>query len=122
MFRISVRFLLTLMLPVYCLAQTDKGPVVRFAFNNNNELDEVSKRKAKLVGVKFAEDRFGNENNAVYLFGNEFSYVNLGNYPALKPTVGSISLWVKIELEVYAGKGTKTNPIILTKCNDRDDF
>lgn len=97
-------------------------PAARFSFNDGNELDEISGKRARLSGVKFTEDRFGNSNHAVYLFGNEFSYINLGNYSALKPVAGSISLWIKIELEVHAGSGTVTNPILLTKCTDKDDF
>src|ERR1043165_4004464 len=86
-------------------AQEQRGPVAKYTFNEGRDFDEVSKKKAKLVGVKFAEDRFGNEGSAVYVFGNEFSYVNLGPDPVLKPRVGSISLWVNIELAVFAGKG-----------------
>lgn len=93
-----------------------------FSFNDAKDYDEVSKTKAKLVGVKFTEDRFNNEYSAVYLFGHGNSYINLGNYPALKPKKGSISLWVKVEGEVYAGKGTQVNPIIITKCNNLPDF
>jgi hypothetical protein len=106
----------------YLLAQEKKSPVAKFSFNNGKDYDEVSRQKAKLVEVNFVEDRFGNAKSAVYFRGNENSYVNLGKAPALKPRNGSISLWVKIELEVYAGCGGTVNPIIITKCADREDF
>jgi hypothetical protein len=96
--------------------------VARFSFNNSSRLDEITGKTARLVGTRFTRDRFGNANNAVYLFGNEDSYVNLGDYPALKPQVGSISLWVKIELEVFAGKGIYINPVLITKNSNYDDF
>jgi hypothetical protein len=102
--------------------QNKLQPSARFSFNNRSNFDDVNKQNAQLYGVSFTEDRFGNPNHAVYLFGNEFSSISLGNYPALKPKTGSISLWVKIERETYAGKGYKANPIILTKGNQNDDF
>lgn len=103
-------------------AQEKKGPVAEFLFNEGKEIDEVAGIKAKLVGTKFTEDRFGNSNNAVYVFGNEYSYINLGTNPVMKPRAGTISIWVKMELEVYAGNGGRINPIIITKCADRADF
>jgi hypothetical protein len=106
----------------YFFTQTAKNPVAKFTFDQKNSIDEISKRSAKLVGVSFTEDRFGNDGNAVYLFGNEFSYVNLGNHKELKPKVGSISLWVKIELEVFSGNGIVVNPVLLTKNSENDDF
>jgi two-component sensor histidine kinase len=104
------------------VAQTNFKPVAGFSFNDAKDYDEVSKAKAKLVGVKFTEDRFNNENSAVYLFGNGNSYINLGNYPALKQRKGSISLWVKIERPAYAGKGDEVNPVLITKSTDQNDF
>ncbi|MBA2613208.1 MAG: histidine kinase [Bacteroidetes bacterium] len=103
-------------------AQTQLKPIAKFSFNDKNDQDEISNKKARLTGVSFTNDRFGNANNAVYLFGNQYSYINLGNYKAIKPTCGSISLWVKIENEVLAGQGYKFNPIIITKCSNEDDF
>lgn len=74
------------------------------------------------MGVNFCEDRFGNANHVIYVFRNEFSFVNLGTYDALKPKVGSISLWFKTEREVATGKGYPVNPILLTKSRIEDDF
>lgn len=103
-------------------AQSSKNPVAKFSFNNRIGIDEISKKEPKFIGINFCADRFGNANNAVYVFGNEFSYINLGNYPALKPKTGSISLWVNIEREVHSGRGYTGNPILLTKSRKEDDF
>ncbi len=103
-------------------AQTVSKPVAKFSFNSGSNFDEVTGRKAKLIGLSYAQDRFGNENSAVFLHGHQYSYINLGNYPALKNKKASISLWVNINNEVWAGKGYTINPIILTKTCDKDDF
>lgn len=97
-------------------------PLAHFSFNGRVAADSLAQINPKLVGVNFCDDRFGNPNNAIYVFGNEFSYVNLGNSEILKPRVGSISLWVKIERVVAAGKGYPVNPIILTKNERSNDF
>jgi two-component sensor histidine kinase len=99
-----------------------KNPSAKFSFNNGNAQDEVSAKKAKLVGANFTDDRFGNSKSAVFLSGHEFSYINLGTYSALKPKSGSISLWVNLTRETFHGQGYKHNPIILTKIAPRDDF
>jgi hypothetical protein len=99
-----------------------QDPVAKFTFNDGSAKDQISGRTAKLVNIKHTEDRFNNSNNAVYLFGNEFSYVNLGSHEALKPRAGSISLWLKMELKVYAGKGVVVNPVIMTRNSKSDDF
>ncbi len=103
-----------------CWAQT--RPLAKFTFNTGDGTDLVSGRKAKCVGVTFIEDRFGNDGYAVFLSGNENSYLNLGNYKALKPESGSISLWVNVEYPQWSGKGAKYNPILLTKNIGLDDF
>jgi hypothetical protein len=105
------------------ISRISQGPVAKFSFNDRKDYDEINPgRKAALVDVIFTEDRFGNKNNAVYVFGNDYSYINLGNYSAIKPIAGSISLWVKIEREVFSGQGYKANPILLTKARKEDDF
>ncbi len=103
-------------------AQTRKGPVAKFSFNLGKNFDEISMRRAKLVGTSFASDRFGNENSSVFLHGHQYSYLNLGNYPALKNKAASISIWISINNEIWAGKGYTVNPVILTKTCDKDDF
>lgn len=103
-------------------SQSTLNPIAKFSFNNASDADEIGKARPKLVGVKYTNDRFGNEKNAVYLFGNEASYINLGNYSAIKPKVGSISLWVKVENPIHSGKGHVMNPIIITKRSNDEDF
>jgi len=90
--------------------QLKKQPSAKFSFNNGNEDDEVSKQKAKLVDAYFTDDRFGNSKSAVYLSGHECSYINLGTYSALKPKIGSISLWVKLTREVFYRPGIHAQP------------
>lgn len=107
---------------VYTMHGGTVQPVAKFTFNNKADYDEVSGRKIRLNGVMHTKDRFNNPNNAVFISGNSFSYINLGNYPALKPQVGSISMWVKIEGAVRAGKGPDYNPILITKNTSGEDF
>lgn len=102
-------------------AQTPQ-PVARFSFNNGLDCDEISGKKIKRVGANFAADRFGNERSAIFTLGNESSYVNLGTYKALKPRIGSISLWIDIEHPAWAGTGALYNPVIITKNTSLNDF
>jgi hypothetical protein len=111
---------------IFCQAagsQILQLPSAKFTFNDNSNYNEISPGLApRLIGVNYTEDRFGNANNALYIFGNEYSYINLGNYKAIKPVKGTISLWVKIERIVFSGSGYKANPILLTKGRANDDF
>jgi two-component sensor histidine kinase len=106
----------------YSVSQIEKGLIAKFSFNDKSDRDEITKHRAKLVGAAYTTDRFGNDNNAVYLSGNKYTYINLGNYNAIKPKTGTISLWIKMENRMWSGKGAYYNPIILTKCADLDDF
>ncbi|MBA3682850.1 MAG: histidine kinase [Bacteroidetes bacterium] len=115
-------FFFFIVFTVVCKSQNTPQPVAKFSFNEKNESDEVNKRKAKLIGVKNTSDRFGNDNYAVFLSGNEESYINLGNYKELKPKTGSISLWINIENRIRSGTGPEYNPIILTKSTALEDF
>lgn len=113
-----------LVLPCICYSQADQGqgPVARFTFNGKSEKDEVSGRSARLHDVIFREDRFGNPDHAVYLYGNENSYVSLGTDSVFKPKTGSFSLWFLMSSKVASGCGYQANPIILTKNTTGDDF
>lgn len=111
-------FLLCSVIP----SQTRKAPIAKFSFNGANEADEINGKKAKLVNVNFTKDRFNNENNAIYLFGNLDSYVSLGTHTYLKPKTGSISLWVKVDMKNSKGRGGECNPILLTKNTSTDDY
>ena len=103
-------------------AQSELNPTAKFTFDAKNESDLVNNSKIKMHGYSYCDDRFGNPNHAIYLFGNEYSYLNLGNYAALKPREGSISLWVKIQVPVATGSGYDANPILLTKRTNENDF
>lgn len=103
-------------------SQDKKGPIAKFSFNDFKDCNEVNQEKAKLIGVSYIQDRFDNENSAIYLHGNESSYIILGNDKTCKPKEGTISLWVKIETKIWSGKGALYNPVILTKSNSLDDF
>jgi two-component sensor histidine kinase len=104
------------------LSQNNPGPSARFSFNNGGDEDEISHAKAKMIGISHTDDRFGNSNSAVYFYGNSESYVNLGNYAALKPKAGTISVWANIEFDNWSGKGRNMNSIIITKNHEGDDF
>ncbi len=106
----------------YSSAQNQKGPIARFTFNYGSAEDEINHRPIKSVGVSPTVDRFGNENCAVFFYGNSYSYINLGSHSELKPKEGSISLWVKMEHKMWAGTGAYYNPIIITKNTGTDDF
>ncbi len=115
-------FLLFLCLSSGSQAQAPLLPTAKFSFDAKNEFDLVNTTKIKMHGYNYCEDRFGNANHAIYLFGNEYSYLNLGNYKALKPQEGSISLWVMIQIGVATGSGYDANPVLLTKGSEKDDF
>ncbi len=126
-FHCSKPFLLSLLLFYLCFfqgiqAQSELKPIAKFSFDAKSDLDHVNNTRVKMHGYNYCEDRFGNANHAIYLFGNEYSYLNLGNYKALKPQEGSISLWVKIQVPVATGSGYDANPILLTKRTNENDF
>ena len=119
---IHTYLLLMLALAWQCALPQAPGLVARFTFNDKKDYDEISGRKARLVGVWFREDRFGNANHAAFLFGNEGSYINLGNYPALKQRAATIIVWMCMESDAWSGRGYNVNPVILTKRSNEDDF
>ncbi len=101
---------------------TQPNPVAKFSFNYLKCDDEINNCDAKFRQIQYTEDRFGNENCAAFLAGNEYSYINLGNYNALKPKSGTISLWLNIESRAWSGTGREYNPILLTKSSNNADF
>ncbi|MBK6983940.1 MAG: histidine kinase [Bacteroidetes bacterium] len=121
-------FLYRIFVLVFCFtslesfSQVDSITILTFDFNNHKIKENDDKISTKPVGVSLVEDRFGNEQSAVYLHGQSNSYLNLGTSKLLKPKNGTISLWVKLERKVYAGKGYESNPIIITKNSKADDF
>jgi hypothetical protein len=103
-------------------ADIPAGASATFLFNARKSVESKSGKEAQLFNASFDRDRFGNTENAVYLFGNSSSYIDLGTDTALKPRVGTISLWVRIEKGVSSGQGYHANPILLTKWTKDDDF
>src|SRR6218665_2666920 len=114
-------FLLFLFAALISRSQDKAGPTALFSFNNRN-MDEISGSPPRSGKSQFTEERFGNSNYAMRLFGNDESYINLGNYAALKPKTGSISLWIRMEGMLYSGQGNLFNPILFTKNSNSDDF
>lgn len=106
----------------YLFSQENNQPIARYSFNTGKATNEINSINPKLEGASFVEDRFGNERSAVYLHGNPSSYINLGTSPSLKPTVGSISMWVNVDLIMHKGMGWDYNPILLTKSHGGNDF
>ncbi|MBC7864103.1 MAG: T9SS type A sorting domain-containing protein [Bacteroidia bacterium] len=90
--------------------------VAQYYFNQGNANDDIGPYHGNAVGATLVPDRFGNPNAAYYLSGAPGSYINLGTTSVLKPTSGSISMWVNIADTVTAGSGYYINPILLTKC------
>lgn len=120
-------FILALRIAVFAQAQATASPadsttVLSFDFDSH-KIEEVNHKVfPKPVGVSLSNDRFGNEQSAVYVHGHLYSYLNLGTSALLKPEKGTVSLWVNLERKVFAGKGYESNPIIITKNSTRDDF
>ncbi len=104
------------------MAQPEQGLVASFSFNDVADEEDITHRKIKLVGAGRAQDRFGNENHAIYLFGDKYSYINLGTDSSLKQKNFTASLWVKVENPAYSGRGRFVNPILITKRSREIDF
>jgi len=115
-------FMYSLLCSSALYAQTDSSTTLSFDFNDHR-IDEKNHRVSpKPVGISLTNDRFGNEQSAVYIHGHTNSYLNLGTSPLLKPRRGTVSLWVNLERVVLAGKGYESNPILVTKNSPNDDF
>jgi hypothetical protein len=114
--------ILLVFLSMPCYAQKIPGLISSYTFNNGTTENEVTHKYALPVGASLSEDRFGNTNSAYYLYGSIGSYINLGTGSELKPVIGTISIWVKLDNPIYAGKGYYVNPIILTKSQPGNDF
>ena len=102
--------------------QNDKGLIGKFTFNTANAVNEINGKQVKTSSVLLTEDRFGNPRLACYLHGSPGSYINLGSGPDLKPSKGTVSLWIKIDIAMLGGKGMEFNPIIIAKNKNEDDF
>lgn len=92
------------------------GLVAHYSFNDGTGTDLTGTSNATFVGnVLKADDRFDNVGKAVHLDGKLSTYINLGTNGALKPTAGTISIWVNIDDLSNDGFGFSYNPIILAK-------
>jgi hypothetical protein len=98
------------------------GLLSEFDFDNGSCKDKNGNNEAKAHNASLTKDRFGNKNAAVFLHGTAGSYINLGTGNNLKPKVGSISLWVRVDNFMPNGVGVRVNPIIVTRANKNDDF
>jgi Concanavalin A-like lectin/glucanases superfamily/Histidine kinase len=105
-----------------CFSQINRNTVVSYSFDNHRIMEDNNLVKPRSLGITLTEDRFGNKESAVQLNGHLFSYLNLGVSPLLQPKTTTISLWININMYIYAGKGSEGNPLLLIKNSDRDDF
>lgn len=114
--------LLTLLFTVFSTAysQTTNGLVGSYLFNDGSLNDGSGSNNATASGgVNSTSDRFGNQNAAKIFDGRTSSYISLGNSSVLKPSTGTISLWVRVDGISSDGFGHGLNPIFTTKngCN-----
>ena len=115
-------FIIYFLSACYAIAQNDTNYVLNFNFNNHQLKEVDNKITIKPVGVSLTDDRFGNNESALFLHGHAESYLNLGISELLKPKTGTISLWIKLDRRIYTGKGYDSNPIMETKNGPGDDF
>lgn len=115
-------FIYSLLCSPLLYSQVDSNTTLSFDFDEHQIEEKNHRVSPKPVGVSLTNDRFGNEQSAVYVHGHLYSYLNLGTSALLKPKKGTVSLWVNLERKVFAGKGYESNPIIVTKNSTRDDF
>lgn len=94
------------------------GLVAEYTFNNGTGDDtnpnSYGPNNATLSSSTIS-DRFGNANHAQNLNGSLSQYINLGNASDLKPSSGTVSIWVKMNAVSYNGNGYAYNPIFLSK-------
>jgi hypothetical protein len=103
------------------LASGDNGSVLSFNFKNGNTSAEQGRISAQAYALSPVDDRFGNPRSAFFFHGTQGSYLNLGTDARLKPAIGSISLWFKIEHPMLNGRGVEVNPLIITRSHEGDD-
>jgi hypothetical protein len=114
--------LLLFLLHFFADAQKESHLVARYSFNSGQPVNDLGKHHPKVYGALLAADRFGNPNSAYFLNGNYTSFINLGTGNELKQRAATISMWFKMDFEIYAGKGVQINPILFTRCCNDSDF
>jgi hypothetical protein len=97
-------------------AQVTNGLVAKYSFNNGNATDEVGTNNGTVNGATLVADRFGNSNKA-YHFNGDGDNINFGNDVTLKPTNGSISVWIKRDSISTSGSGYSYNPVLLSRAH-----
>lgn len=108
--------------PALLPARVYESADLSYDFNGHHFGEKNNRESSRPVGVVLTEDRFGNRESALYLQGHANSYFELGSGDLLKPSEGTVSLWVKLERKVYAGKGYESNPILVTRNSANEDF
>jgi len=112
--------LLLCLLSFSLFAQIDNGVVAKYYFNSGNANDEVGTNNGTVSGATLTTDRFGNPNSA-YNFNGSNQYISLGTSTTLKPSTGSISLWMNMDGISTVGSGYNYNPIIVAKNTSTTD-
>jgi hypothetical protein len=104
----------------FCQQKGDDCIDVNF---NQHQIEEANNKiTISAPGTNLIEDRFGNKESALQIHGVRSSYLNLGTSALLKTTHISISLWVKVSFKNYFGKGYESNPIIVVRNSEGEDF
>jgi hypothetical protein len=83
------------------------GLVAYYPFNGNANDESVNRNNGTVYGATLTVDRFGNKDNA-YNFNGLDSYIEVSDHITLRPTIISISAWIKTNLNVGCVIG-KTN-------------
>lgn len=115
--RIVILSMLLVAMYVTAYSQTTNGLVASYLFENGSLNDGIGVNHATVsaTGVMNTEDRFGNANSAKLFDGDVNSHITLGMASVLKPSVGTVSLWVNINGISSEGFGKVWNPIFLTQ-------
>lgn len=103
-------------------SQKDVADHIRIDFNDGQVREVKDKIIISAPGTNLVEDRFHNEASAIQIHGVKCSYLNLGTSPLLKTRQFSISIWVKVAGKNYVGKGYESNPIVVVRNSEEEDF
>ncbi|MBL7711016.1 MAG: histidine kinase [Chitinophagaceae bacterium] len=121
-FRHSISLLLIVLFAGTPVFAAPGSTTLEFNFNDHTLRELHNRLGVRAVGVMLSEDRFGNQRSALYLQGHASSFMEIEGGELIKPNKGSLSIWVKMERKVYAGKGYESNPILMQRNSNREDF